>query len=205
MRPKSTRYLDIAGKTFNSWTVLHLIENTQGKNKSQLCRCKCACGQEKILRCLCVVSGVSKSCGGCINFKHGRKVTYTKTYKVWGAMKRRCEVPGSSRYKDYGGRGIAVCERWQSFENFYQDMGEQPVGMQIDRIDNHKGYFKENCRWTTNSENARNKRSTKNYTFLGQVCCIAEWAERLGVKEGSLGERFRKGWDTRRALTEFFT
>jgi hypothetical protein len=80
------------------------------------------------------------------------------TYKIWGSMRQRCENPNAENYPYYGGRGIAVCERWQKFENFLADMGEKPDGLSIDRIDNSKGYEPGNCRWTTSSEQNRNRR-----------------------------------------------
>lgn len=77
-------------------------------------------------------------------------------------MKYRCFNKRSKDYKDYGGRGITICPRWlNSFENFLEDMGLKPLGHQIDRIDNNKGYSKENCRWVTNKINCRNRRTTK--------------------------------------------
>ena len=97
-----------------------------------------------------------------LRFKHG--MSHTKEYGCWRALKNRCTNPENSQYKDYGGRGITICERWMDFVNFYEDMGKSPEGYEIDRIDNDKGYCKENCRWTTKKENARNRRSTKQHS-----------------------------------------
>ena len=80
----------------------------------------------------------------------------TKIYHIWGGMKSRCKSK-RDKEKGYIEKGITVCERWQKFENFYKDMGDKPDGMDIDRIDNNKGYYKENCRWATKSLNAFNK------------------------------------------------
>jgi predicted XRE-type DNA-binding protein len=92
--------------------------------------------------------------------KHGYENSIT--YKSWDSMKQRCLNPNHERYKDYGSKGIIICERWKnSFENFLEDMGERPEGTTIDRIDNSDGYYKENCRWATFKQQARNKSNNK--------------------------------------------
>ena len=113
-------------------------------------------------------SGRSKSCG-CLQKEIASKMlrqhgkSHTSTYRIWLSMNRRCENENHVAYKNYGGRGITVCPRWkESFENFLEDMGERPANMQIDRINNNKGYFLENCRWATVSENNFNRRVQEN-------------------------------------------
>jgi hypothetical protein len=109
------------------------------------------------------------------------KKTYSKIYRTWIAMLSRCRNVKDSNYINYGGRGITVYEDWHKFEKFYEDMGELPFyEAQIDRIDNDKGYCKENCRWVSAKENSRNRRNTKTYlTRLGLIKRI-ELIEQIG-------------------------
>ena len=86
----------------------------------------------------------------------------TREYATWENMKQRCNNVNHKSYKDYGGRGIKYCKRWEKFENFYKDMGRKPEGMTLDRIDNEKGYKPSNCKWSTYSEQNRNKRGHTN-------------------------------------------
>ena len=106
--------------------------------------------------------------------KHGK--SNTSAYRSWNCMKERCNNPNSSNYRNYGGRGIKICERWlNSFENFYEDMGDRPLNMTLDRIDNNKNYYKENCKWSTNKQQFRNKTNSRFIEFNGEKACLAEF------------------------------
>lgn len=98
--------------------------------------------------------------------EYGKKHPVSSEYKTWNAMKSRCENPNVKRYKDYGGRGIKICEQWRhSFKTFLQDMGLRPLGKTLDRIDNNGNYEPENCKWSTPKEQANNRR-TKQFISL---------------------------------------
>lgn len=132
--------------------------------------------------------------------KHG--MHNTRVYRVWTSMIQRCHTPTHRAYKDYGFRGILVCDRWRySFANFFMDMGEPPEGLQLDRIDNNGGYDANNCRWATIAEQARNRRNSRLYAFNGETKCLSEWARLRGISISSLYTRIKRGWSIEDALT----
>lgn len=195
------------GKKFNRLTVIQSYVSDKYGNIQWLC--KCECGNEKVVNSSKLKSGHTKSCG-CFAKDNGRKqltthgMVGTKVYKSWENMKKRCTNPNVPNYDRYGGRGITVCDRWiNSFENFYLDMGDLPfANAQIDRIDNGGNYAPENCRWVTPSENGRNKRNNRNYTFNGKTLCVAAWAAETGISRDVIRTRLgRLGWSIDETLT----
>jgi hypothetical protein len=126
----------------------------------------CFCGNTCILFESNVVGKKTLSCG-CHHRKRMKEVktthglAHTPVYNVWCTMKARCSNLNSTRYEDYGGRGIRVCERWLSFENFYADMGDRPSAKHsIDRINNDGNYEPSNCRWATPLQQRHNQRKS---------------------------------------------
>jgi hypothetical protein len=115
-------------------------------------------------------------------------------YQTWQSMLGRCRNKNNPAYDRYGGRGIAVCERWTVFKNFLADMGERPDDLSIDRIDNSKGYEPSNCRWATPIQQGRNRRNNVLYDYDGKRMSIAELSETLGVKVTTIRGRLRRGW-----------
>jgi len=127
----------------------------------------------------------------------------TRVHRVWKAMLDRCRREKCAAYKNYGGRGIAVCERWMTFDNFFADMGHPPEGMQIDRIDNDGNYEPENCRWATRIENARNKRWTSKVSINGSERIVQDCATEVGIQAKTIKARIHRcGWDHNRAINE---
>lgn len=121
----------------------------------------------------------------------------------WHHIMRRCYDKNNPSYKDYGGRGILVCKRFQKFEGFYNwaiQSGFNPE-LTIDRIDNNKGYWPSNCRWATKKEQARNTRRNKRVTYNGETKCIAEWAEQIGLSHYGLSMRLSRGLSPDEALS----
>lgn len=125
--------------------------------------------------------------------KHGHKTRgYTSpTYRTWSHMVERCTCVTSDKYKDYGARGITVCERWLKFENFLTDMGERPADLTLDRVDNGKGYSPDNCAWATKSQQAKNRRAKSTLRKIDGKT-VAEWARHYNRKHHTIAKRIRK-------------
>lgn len=117
----------------------------------------------------------------------------TPTYHSWIHMRSRCNCPNNQNYSDYGGRGITVCERWNSFELFLFDMGECPKGFTLERKDVNKGYSPENCCWATRQQQSRNRRDTVYLTKDGITRSLAEWADLLKLKPITIHMRLKRG------------
>ena len=123
-------------------------------------------------------------------------------YPVWDQMRRRCNNPKAKQFADYGGRGIKVCERWQtSFQNFLADMGPRPEGMTIERIDNNGDYKPDNCRWATRKEQNENRRICIHCVLNGERMTLAEACRRKGIAYRPVVKRIQdRGWPVDLAL-----
>lgn len=133
------------------------------------------------------------------NFRHGMEGT--KTYQAWVYMKRRCFNSASQNYRNYGGRGITVCERWLDFRGFYEDMGECPPGFSIERIDVNGNYEPDNCKWIPSHEQHRNKRSSVTVVVDGEQMGLKEACLKLGCNYRTVQSRINLlGWTKEEAL-----
>lgn len=129
-------------------------------------------------------------------FKHGHAIHSNRTpiYESWRMMRRRCLNKKDKNFKDYGGRGITICKRWDSFTNFLADMGERPVGETLERKDNNGNYEPDNCRWATTEEQHYNTRANHLLTYRGETMCTAAWAKKLGINQTSMRLRVKYGF-----------
>lgn len=129
-------------------------------------------------------------------------MAYKDTYTVWKDMRRRCNNPNRPEFKDYGGRGIAVCAEWFSYEQFHKDMGERPTKQHsIDRIDNNGDYEPINCRWANRKEQANNRRSNRTITIDGVTKNLTQWIEHYNLKPSTVRQRYYSyGWNIKKAL-----
>lgn len=174
------RRLDLIGKQFGSWTVRKYLGQSRWE-----CHCKC----DRILpvQTGALTSGESKSCGcqsGCPNIRESRLgQTAHPLYLTWSRMHERCENKNHQAYARYGGRGITVCNRWSGtdgFFNFVSDMGDKPKRTTLDRKDNNKGYYPENCQWADAKKQNRNRSNNRLLTYNNEIMCMSAWAEKLG-------------------------
>lgn len=194
---------DITGQRFGLLVAVEIDRsfNKTGHYRGNKWICKCDCGKTKSCLITNLTRGLSASCG-C---KKGRKPVHglrrNPVYNSWHEMIRRCEDPRAAQYKNYGGRGITVCERWHKLENFYEDMGERPPGKSIDRKDNNKGYYKENCQWSTCDEQNKNKNNNVKVSFNNQNRTISEWSRITGIDFCTLRGRLKAGWGAENALS----
>ena len=126
----------------------------------------------------------------------------TRAYKSWCEMKHRCDNSNFKDFNRYGGRGINYCSRWNSFENFYEDMGDRPEGTSIDRIDTNGNYEPSNCRWATQKTQQRNRRNNRLLKYNGKLITMAEISETTGIQPSTIRSRInRHGWSVERATT----
>jgi hypothetical protein len=132
---------------------------------------------------------------------HAPAKSRSPTYKSWTGAKHRCKSEHPSNFKSYRAKGISFSPKWDKFPDFLADMGERPKGTSLDRIDPNGNYEPGNCRWATGTTQGRNKTSNVLLTLSGEVRCMSEWAEELGLPYFTLCWRIRQGWSHEKALT----
>jgi len=124
-------------------------------------------------------------------------------YKRWIRMLDRCNNPKHVAFHRYGGRGIKVCNRWKTFENFWKDMHKSfDPSLTLERINNNKGYSVRNCRWASNEEQSKNKSSNVFLTYKKLTLTLGEWSKHLGINKQTLSERLRRGWSAEETLSK---
>ena len=199
MAHKNSTTTTIIGKRFKRLVVINDLGCFSPGRHYLLVRCDC--GIEKMVRkdCLMPNGGGTTSCG-CRQKEltsknhtvHGHCTGYksSPTYKSWRKMIGRCTNPNDQAFPYYGGRGIKVCKRWRSFENFYEDMGPRLQGMTLDRYPDVNGAYKPtNCRWATRKQQANNRRDVHTLRYKGRTYTLAEWSEKTGIGRETLRSR----------------
>jgi len=195
--------IDLTGKRINFLTVIKAAKS-EGKYSMWWCRCDCGKKLKVAGRHLHSKGRTTRSCRDCLYkrlTKHG--MADTKEYRVWLELRNRCNDKKDAAYKNYGGRGISYSKDWESFDVFFKDMGFAPSKeYSIDRIDNNGNYCKENCRWATKIQQARNVRSNRLVEINGETKCLAEWCEIYGISYVSIWSMGRRGISTIDAINK---
>lgn len=197
--------LNLIGQKFGRLTVISK-SSEKTSNKIKWC-CLCDCGNTVVVTGQDLKSGNTKSCG-CLRKevtskrakKHGMK--RTKLYYVWTSMKNRCTNPKVYAYSRYGGRGIRVCDEWQTFPPFldWAMKSGYKEGLSLDRIDNDGDYKPSNCRWATKEEQSENTSQNVFLTYNGETHTIAQWCKIVGSYEARLSWRYKQGWPVEEIL-----
>lgn len=198
---------EIIGQRFGRLVGIGLAQNKGSTRRGHF---RCDCGEDRVLPLSSVRSGRTRSCG-CFRLERsrrkGKNATHGECHKTgehrsWQAMRARCLNPAHQAFHNYGGRGITVCARWESYEDFLTDMGRRPTKRHtLDRIDNDQGYEPGNCRWATKKEQLRNTRFNRMVEFRGETMCMTELAERFGRSHQMVNFRLKNGWSLEDALT----
>ena len=197
-----SKLVDLCGKRFGELVVVERDTSRKGT----YWRCRCSCGNMTSVKASNLTFSLVKSCG-CLKYRPHSTHHLSKhpLYNVWYHMKRRCYDSKNPFYKDYGGRGITICDEWLDFENFYKwsmDNGYEK-GLTVDRIDNDMGYSPENCRLVKMDVQANNSRSCRMITYNGKTQNLMQWCDELGLDYKRVHNRLYKcKWDFEKAISE---
>lgn len=200
---------DLTGKIFGRLTVI--AEAERNKHGKPQCLCRCECGKEKVILGKDLTRKRGMVSCGCYrdeklsqtSYKHGGYGT--KLYRAWQAMLQRCNTTTHKSHKDYGGRGIKVCEEWNLFTNFrnwsLKNGYIETERLTLDRKNNNSGYSPDNCRWTTYKVQNNNTRQNVFWEFSGERMTVAQWSDKLGIRTDTLRRRLKMGWMVEKILT----
>jgi hypothetical protein len=196
---------NLTGNTYGELTVQEYAGQSNS-NKTKW-KCMCSCGNSCVVLSASLKEGRTRSCG-CYHIKvtgdrfrkHGQ--CDLPEYNVWMSMRSRCNNPNNKEFRNYGGRGIKVCDRWSDFDAFLSDMGARPSPKHsIDRLNNSLGYSLHNCEWVLPKKQANNRRNTHSFTYGNQTKTLSEWAACTGIKHATLYYRLvLAGWSEDKAL-----
>jgi hypothetical protein len=196
-------FKNLVGMTFGE---LKVTSHSERRHRIHYWGCLCSCGKETVVQGKHLRTGHTTSCGHVHRLRFSRKThgqSHTTEYRIWSGILTRCYNQRSRPYRNYGGRGITVCDSWRaSFGSFLADVGERPSrAHSIDRINNDGPYSPENCRWATKVEQCNNTRYNRRLTFRGETKTLTEWCRLLGLGASMVVARMdRYGWSVDRAL-----
>lgn len=193
--------LKLEGQRFGRLTV---VERAEVNKKRSHWLCICDCGNQTIVLGSLLMNGNTKSCG-CGKYIHpGQGLRGTPLYSTWYGMKQRCYYKKAIKYKNYGGRGIQVCDEWRNDPKAFCDWAIAngwEKGLSLDRIDNDGNYEPANCRWISQKEQCNNRGNNVLLTHDGQIHTIPEWSKLTGLSETTIRGRVASGWGHDKVLT----
>lgn len=205
------KHLDVTGEKYHMLTAINYVGTDENHAAYWLFRCEC--GNEKVIALNSVrrKKGFVSSCG-CkdilMHHSNPNRLSHgmcgTRLYRIWKAMKTRCTNPNSKDYRNYGGRGITVCNEWKNdFQTFYEwsKIHGYTDDLTIDRIDPNGNYEPSNCRWVSLKIQANNRRSDRYISFNGETHTAKEWEDITGIKSSTIRKRLSLGWDVEKTLT----
>lgn len=211
LETKYKPYKDISGQRFGRLTVIRYLDITERKKKNKNWLCRCDCGEYTTANASILKCGTKKSCG-CLAIENSRRprkhgMSKTRIWNIYQGMVKRCNNKEEPAYKDYGGRGITICDEWTgnegmekffdwAFKNGYKD------DLEIDRIDVNGNYEPSNCRWATPSQQSRNKRNNIRIEYNGRIQTLPDWCDELGLEYNMIYLRYKRGWSTDRMFTQ---
>ena len=201
--------IGLEGKKINHLTVIERVQDhvTKGRYKKIAYKCRCDCGNEKVIVAESLLTGNTIACGcmGSVGLEKRKthNMSRTRNYRIWVSMRQRCNNPRNTYYKNYGERGIAVCDEWTKYEPFkeWSFSNGYADDLTLDRIDNEEGYSPDNCRWVSRSEQMRNTRNNHRIEWGGETHTMVEWAEITGLPVYVIRNRLIYGWSIEDALT----
>jgi len=200
------------GETFGELVVVRLYKDVRFNGRPRyMAECKCSCGGRWRGERGALTSGSSKRCPACSSYSNGGNPVHGRSngngsveggYYIWRGIKQRMFNPNHHAFQDYGGRGLTIDPRWEEFETFLADMGERPSpDATIERVDNSRGYWPDNCVWASQTEQANNKRNNHCLTVNGQTKTLAEWSKETGMAAITISKRLDYGWSEDRAVS----
>lgn len=198
-------FKDLTNQKFGQLTAIKAFKKPYNKNKYHW-HCVCDCGRLVDVLSSNLTKGNSTSCGctrnkkiGALNLSHG--LSKTRMYKIWVGVRKRCLNSSAKSYERYGGRGIGMSKKWDTYLGFYNDMiNGYSDDLTLERIDPNGNYEASNCRWANATEQARNKTNTKLIEYDGLKLTAKGWQEITGTLSDTIQWRIKKGWDLRKAL-----
>lgn len=200
-----SNFIDITGKKYNKLTAIDRVENSKNGKTRWLCLCEC--GNKTIVSGSNLKNGLVKSCG-CLSHEHSwnRYVedNSKRLYSVWCGIKGRCKNKNNPSYKNYGGRGITICEEWENFLTFesWSYKNGYKENMTIERNDVNGNYCPENCCWIPKNKQASNRRTCYKIEYNGQIVNLSDLCEKLGLNYKRVHNRIHKlGWSVEKAIS----